>query len=85
MDKLPTLSEYGWSSYVPGTDIVVQDAWSETAASPGRWVGYALHPGYGDRGCDDCLSIAAGVTTAVPPNSTYHGPGYVPANSGIGT
>ena len=33
--------------------------------SPGRWVGYAL--GCGDRGCDNCLSIVAGVTTSCRP------------------
>ncbi|KAF8841646.1 hypothetical protein BDN67DRAFT_500043 [Paxillus ammoniavirescens] len=77
--------DYYWSSYTAGTDIVMQDVymvgnnvtfstvWNTTCA-----------PDFGDCGCDNCISIPAGDTAAVPPNSTLSG-GYVPANSGIGT
>ena len=78
--------DFYWSSYTAGTDIVMQDVymignnvtWSSEWDTP-------CTTDYGDCGCDNCVSIAAGDTASVPPNSTYYGAGNVPANSGIGT
>ena len=78
--------DYYWASYTAGTDVVMQDvhmvgnnvSWSNV------W-NTTCTPDYGNCGCDSCLSIPAGNTSAVPPNSTYFGAQYVPANSGIGS
>ena len=78
--------DYYWSSYAAGTDIVMQDVFmvGTNVSWSNEW-NTTCTPDYGDCGCDNCLSIPAGDIAAVPPNTTYHGSGYVPANSGIGT
>ncbi|KAH0833836.1 ARD/ARD' family-domain-containing protein [Lanmaoa asiatica] len=78
--------DYYWSSYTAGTDVVMQDVYmvGNNVTWSNEW-NTTCTPDYGDCGCDNCVSIAAGDTAAVPPNSTYYGSGYVPANSGIGT
>lgn len=78
--------DYYWSSYTAGTDVVMQDVYmvGNNVTWSNEW-NTDCTPDYGDCGCDNCLSIPAGDTAAVPPNSTYSGAEYVPANSGIGT
>ncbi|KAG9312366.1 hypothetical protein JVU11DRAFT_6739 [Chiua virens] len=78
--------DYYWSSYTAGTDIVMQDAYmiSNNVTWSNEW-NTSCTPDYGDCGCDNCISIPAGDTAAVPPNTTYYGAEDVPANSGIGT
>ncbi|KAH7911269.1 hypothetical protein BJ138DRAFT_1113370 [Hygrophoropsis aurantiaca] len=84
--------DYGWASYTSGTDIVMQDAYmvSNNVTWSNEWQTVCT-PDFGDCGCDNCLSIPAGSTTSVPPNSTLPGStptgfeGTVPANSGVGS
>ncbi|KAH7885813.1 hypothetical protein F5I97DRAFT_1158171 [Phlebopus sp. FC_14] len=76
--------DYYWTYYTAGTDIVMQDVYmvgvnvtfSNTYQTP-------CTPEYGDCGCDNCLSIPAGDTDAVPLGTSLSG--SVPANSGVGT
>ncbi|KAG1816719.1 uncharacterized protein BJ212DRAFT_1446825 [Suillus subaureus] len=77
--------DYEWASYTAGTDIVMQDAYmiGNNVTWSNEW-NTTCTPDYGDCGCDNCLSIPAGDSTAVSPNSTYYG-STVPANSGIGS
>ncbi|KAF9239478.1 hypothetical protein BU15DRAFT_46639 [Melanogaster broomeanus] len=77
--------DYYWSSYTAGTDVVMQDVYmiGNNVTHSNEW-NTPCTPDYGDCGCDNCLSIPAGDTAAVQPNSTLPA-GYVPANSGIGT
>ncbi|KAG8215124.1 hypothetical protein J3R82DRAFT_8586 [Butyriboletus roseoflavus] len=78
--------DYYWSSYTAGTDVVMQDVYmvGNNVTWSNEW-NTTCTPDYGDCGCDNCVSIPAGDTAAVSPNSTYYGAEYVPANSGIGT
>lgn len=77
--------DYYWENYTAGTDIVMQDVYmvGNNVSFSNQW-GTVCTPDYGDCGCDNCVSIPAGDTQAVPPNSTLP-PGPVPANSGIGS
>ncbi|KAG6334446.1 hypothetical protein ID866_4647 [Astraeus odoratus] len=77
--------DYYWADYTAGTDIVMQDVYmiGNNVTFSNQW-GTVCTPDYGDCGCDNCVSIPAGDTAAVPPNSTLP-PGTVPADSGIGT
>ena len=78
--------DYYWSSYTAGTDIVMQDVYmvGNNVTWSNVW-NTTCTPDYGNCGCDNCVSIAAGDTSSVPPNSMYSGAGYVPADSGIGS
>lgn len=78
--------DYYWSSYTAGTDVVMQDVYmvANNVTWSSEW-NTPCTPDYGDCGCDNCVSILAGDTAAVPPNTTYSGTGNVPANGGIGT
>ncbi|KAN0079814.1 hypothetical protein V8E55_009380 [Tylopilus felleus] len=78
--------DYYWSSYTAGTDVVMQDVYmvANNVTWSSEW-NTPCTPDYGDCGCDNCVSIPAGDTAAVPPNTTHSGTGNVPANSGIGT
>ncbi|KAG1750354.1 uncharacterized protein EDB91DRAFT_1303264 [Suillus paluster] len=77
--------DYEWASYTAGTDIVMQDVYmiGNNVTWSNEW-NTTCTPDYGDCGCDNCFSIAAGDSAAVPPNSTYYG-STVPANSGVGS
>ncbi|KAG6327165.1 hypothetical protein ID866_11924 [Astraeus odoratus] len=77
--------DYYWPEYTAGTDVVMQDVYmiGNNVTFSNQW-GTVCTPDYGDCGCDNCVSIPAGDTAAVPPNSTLP-PGPVPADSGIGT
>ncbi|KAI6046641.1 hypothetical protein EDC04DRAFT_1487318 [Pisolithus marmoratus] len=77
--------DYYWPNYTAGADIVMQDVYmvGNNVSFSTEW-GTVCTPDYGDCGCDNCVSIPAGDTQAVPPNSTLP-PGPVPANSGIGS
>lgn len=77
--------DYEWTSYTAGTDIVMQDVYmiGNNVTWSNEW-NTTCTPDYGDCGCDNCFSIPAGNSAAVPPNSTYYGT-TVPANSGIGS
>jgi hypothetical protein len=77
--------DYEWTSYTAGTDIVMQDAYmiGNNVTWSNEW-NTSCTPDYGDCGCDNCLSIPAGNSAAVSPNSTFYG-STVPANSGIGS
>ncbi|KAH7907259.1 hypothetical protein BJ138DRAFT_964745, partial [Hygrophoropsis aurantiaca] len=63
--------DYEWSAYTAGTDIVMQDAYmvSNNVTWSNEWHTVCT-PDFGDCGCDNCLSIPAGSTSSVPPNST---------------
>ncbi|KAF8128018.1 hypothetical protein EV363DRAFT_1512354 [Boletus edulis] len=78
--------DYYWSAYTAGTDVVMQDVYmiGNNVTHSNEW-NTSCTPDYGDCGCDNCLSIPEGDTAAVPPNTTYYGAKYVPANSGVGT
>ncbi|KAI6037875.1 hypothetical protein EDC04DRAFT_3091063 [Pisolithus marmoratus] len=77
--------DYYWLNYTAGADIVMQDVYmvGNNVSFSTEW-NTVCTPDYGDCGCDNCVSIPAGDTQAVPPNSTLP-PGPVPANSGIGS
>ncbi|KIK79630.1 hypothetical protein PAXRUDRAFT_160840, partial [Paxillus rubicundulus Ve08.2h10] len=77
--------DYYWSSYAAGADIVMQDVYmvSNNVTFSTEW-NTTCTPDFGCCGCDNCKSIPADDTAAVPPNSTLPS-GYVPASSGIGT
>ncbi|KAF9228162.1 hypothetical protein BS17DRAFT_725128 [Gyrodon lividus] len=77
--------DYYWSSYTAGTDVIMQDVYmvGNNVTFSNEW-NTTCTPNFGDCGCDNCVSISAGDTAAVPPNSTLPA-GYVPANSGVGT
>jgi len=77
--------DYYWVDYTAGTDIVMHDVYmvGNNVSYSNQW-NTVCTPDYGDCGCDNCVSIPAGDSAAVPPNSTLP-PGPVPANSGIGT
>lgn len=76
---------YYWPEYAAGTDIVMLDVYTigNNVSFSTLW-GTVCTPDYGDCGCDNCVSIPAGDSAAVPPNSSLP-PGPVPANSGVGT
>ncbi|KAH7890176.1 hypothetical protein F5I97DRAFT_1965248 [Phlebopus sp. FC_14] len=77
--------DYYWPAYTAGTDIVLHDVFmvGTNVTFSNEWQ-TPCTPDFGDCGCDNCMSIPAGDTAAVPPNATYYG-GPVPANSGIGS
>jgi hypothetical protein len=77
--------DYEWASYTAGTDIVMQDVYmiGNNVTWSNEW-NTTCTPDYGDCGCDNCFSIPAGDSNAVPPNSTYYGE-TVPADSDIGS
>ncbi|KAI9459374.1 hypothetical protein HD554DRAFT_2137182 [Boletus coccyginus] len=63
--------DYYWSSYTAGTDVVMQDVYmvGNNVSWSNEW-NTTCTPDYGCCGCDNCLSIDAGDTAAVPLNST---------------
>lgn len=77
--------DYYWPEYTAGSDIAMLDVYmvGNNVSFSTMW-GTVCTPDYGDCGCDNCVSIPAGDSASVPPNSTLP-PGPVPANSGIGT
>lgn len=78
--------DYYWTEYAAGADVVMQDVFmvGNNNSWSTEW-NTTCTPDYGDCGCDNCASIAAGDVDAVPPDSVYYGTGYVPENSGVGS